>query len=98
MLHVIPSLAARDGGPGIAAIEMCRALAAAGVKTAIATTDADGPGRLPVRCDQWTTYEQVQTIFFRRQWSDAFKYSHPLARWLAAHPLPEFTRIVGARE
>ena len=85
VLHVIPSLAPRDGGPSVAAIEMCRSLTAAGVETAIAATDADGSGRLPVVCGGWTTYKDVRTMFFPRQWSDAFKYSRPLARWLGEH-------------
>src|SRR5206468_5481082 len=35
VLHVIPSLAPGDGGPSVAAIEMCRSLTAVGVETAI---------------------------------------------------------------
>ena len=46
VLHVIPSVAQRDGGPARAVTGMCRALESLGVEAVIATTDADGPARL----------------------------------------------------
>jgi glycosyltransferase involved in cell wall biosynthesis len=61
---------------------MCRALTQEGVDTLIATTDADGPRYLPIPHGRIVAYQQVPTIIFRRQYSEAFKYSHPLARWL----------------
>jgi len=64
---------------------MCRALGSHGVETLIASTDADGVGRLDVETGQFISYEDVAAIFFARQWSEAFKYSRPLARWLRAH-------------
>ncbi len=82
ILHVIPSVAARYGGPSIAVVEMCRALNERGVSTLIATTDADGDGRLDVKLEKLSMYQDVETIFFSRQWSEAVKYSRPLARWL----------------
>lgn len=85
ILHVIPSVAPRYGGPSRAVVEMCRALAARGVATLIATTDADGVGRLDVKIGELVSYEQAPAIFFSRQWSEAFKYSRPLAQWLQAH-------------
>jgi glycosyltransferase involved in cell wall biosynthesis len=48
----------------------------------VATTDADGPERLPVPLGRTIEYRDVPAIFFRRQWSEAFKYSRPLAMWL----------------
>ena len=42
ILHVIPSVAPRYGGPSQAVVEMCRALRATGTEVMIATTDADG--------------------------------------------------------
>ena len=83
ILHVIPSLAARYGGPSVAAIGMCRALERAGTKTLIATTDADGPGRLPVETGAVVAFEGIDTIFFPRQLTESFKWSAPLAAWLA---------------
>lgn len=85
VLHVIPSVAPRYGGPSRAVIEMCRALRGRSVDTLIATTDADGVGRLAVELGRPTLYSDVPTIFFPRQWSEAYKYSQPLARWLEAH-------------
>jgi glycosyltransferase involved in cell wall biosynthesis len=85
VLHVIPSVAPRYGGPSRAVIEMCRALRGRGVETLIATTDADGDGRLAVDLGRQISYDDVPAIFFHRQWSEAYKYSRPLARWLDAH-------------
>jgi glycosyltransferase involved in cell wall biosynthesis len=82
VLHVIPSVAPRYGGPSQAIIEMCRALRSKGVELLIATTDADGPNRLPVETGARTEYQGISTIFFSRQLSEAFKYSNPLACWL----------------
>lgn len=85
VLHVIPSLAPRYGGPSRAVVEMCRALRGGGVETLIATTDADGDGRLAVELERPVLYEGVPAIFFPRQWSEAYKYSPPLGRWLDRH-------------
>lgn len=85
VLHVIPAIAARYGGPSRAVVGMSRALGARGVRTLIATTDADGAGRLPVPCGEVTVHEGVPALFFPREWSEGFKYSRPLRRWLDAH-------------
>jgi glycosyltransferase involved in cell wall biosynthesis len=85
VLHVIPAVAPRYGGPSRAVFEMCRALNARGVETLIATTDADGPGRLSVQIGEAALYNDTQTIFFPRQWSQTFGYSRALARWLDAN-------------
>ena len=61
---------------------MCRALRAQGCDIIVATTDADGGGRLPVVLNRVCEYESVPTIFFRRQWSEAFKFSRPLSLWV----------------
>ena len=84
-LHVIPAVAARYGGPSQAVFEMCRALRATGTKILIATTDADGPDRIPASYGQEIEFQGQHSIFFPKQWSEAFKYSRPLARWLAAN-------------
>jgi glycosyltransferase involved in cell wall biosynthesis len=82
VLHVIPAVARRYGGPSQALIEMCRALDRHGVEIQIATTDADGRGRLPVDYGNVTRFEDVPTRFFRRRLGDGFKYSPALARWI----------------
>ena len=82
ILHVIPAIAPRYGGPSQAIIEMCWALQREGTEVLIATTDADGECRLAVGTETQTVYRSVPTVFFRRQLSEAFKYSHYLACWL----------------
>jgi len=51
ILHVIPSLAARFGGPPKAAQELCRELVRRGEEVCIYTTDIDGRERLQVPVD-----------------------------------------------
>jgi len=48
----------------------------------IATTNADGSEEIPVALGEEVVYQDVPTIFFARQWSEALKYSRPLALWL----------------
>jgi glycosyltransferase involved in cell wall biosynthesis len=62
---------------------MCRALTERGVDPLIATTDADGRGRLSVQTGRVVDFNTVPTVFFARQWSEAFKFSWPLANWLS---------------
>lgn len=85
VLHVIPAVAARYGGPSAAVVGMCRALRAVGVDATIATTDADGGGRLPVEIGTMSTHAGVPAVFFRRQGGEGFKWSRPLADWLSRH-------------
>ena len=82
ILHVIPAVAQRYGGPSQAVFEMCRAVQRRGADVLIATTDADGPERLPLETGKPVDYQGAQTIIFRRQWSQRFGYSLPLALWL----------------
>jgi glycosyltransferase involved in cell wall biosynthesis len=82
VLHVIPSVAPRYGGPSKAIFEMCNALQEKGVELLVATTNADGESRLDVELGAPLRYQDVPTIFFSRQWSEAFKYSQPLSHWL----------------
>jgi glycosyltransferase involved in cell wall biosynthesis len=81
-LHVIPALAPRYGGPSAATLGMCRALEGAGVRTLIATTDADGSGRLDVRVGLEETFNGIPAVFFRRHFGEAFKWSSGIAAWL----------------
>ncbi len=85
ILHVIPSIAPRYGGPSHAIYTTCRSLQAAGAEVLIATTNADGDNVLPVLLKQNIIYQDVNTIFFARQFSEALKYSRPLAEWLDQH-------------
>ncbi|MBV9174609.1 MAG: glycosyltransferase [Chloroflexi bacterium] len=96
VLHVIPAVAPRYGGPSYAIVGMARALRTAQTDVLIATTDADGSDRLPLQLESRVDWQGVPTIFFHRQWTEAWKYSHPLARWLATHVADwEVTHIHG---
>lgn len=91
ILQVIPAVAPRYGGPSQAIFEMCRALRQEGLDVLIATTDADGPSRLPVPVACVLEYQErpdhpgVRTIFFSGQWGERFNYSPALARWIEAN-------------
>ena len=82
VLQVVPAVAARYGGPSTAILGMCRALREAGVSTLVATTDADGSGRLSVPLGETTDYRGVPMIFFRRHGTEAFKFSTGISGWL----------------
>src|SRR5688572_15646735 len=79
VLHVIPSVAPRYGGPSYAVVRYCRALRLLGVRVTVATTNADGAGVLDVPTDEATEYEGVDARFFERR-GEAFKYSPSLGR------------------
>ena len=85
VLHVIPSVAPRYGGPSQAIFTTCRSLSEKRIDVCIATTDADGDGELAVPIGELIKYRDIQTIFFHRQWSESLKYSSHLAKWVEAH-------------
>ncbi len=72
VLHVIPSVSERSGGPGMAIVPMCRALQAQGIEVVLVTTEMS------------RTIDGVPTMFFESQLGE-FKYSRPLAAWLNAN-------------
>ena len=86
VLHVIPAIARRYGGPSYAITALAQALIERAVCVVIATTDADGVGgRLSVPFDSVTERHSVPIRYFQRQFSETFKYSRPMARWLKEH-------------
>jgi glycosyltransferase involved in cell wall biosynthesis len=85
VLHVIPAVAPRYGGPSVSVPALCRALLAAGLDVTLLSTDADGPAELDVPLGEAIRYEGVRSLFFRRHLGDGFKYSAGLARWLRHH-------------
>lgn len=85
LLHVIPGLAMRYGGPSQAVHQMCRTLRLHGHETVICTTNADGPSVLPVSLNRIEPFQNLPTIFFSRQFTEAYKYSRPLAQWLGSN-------------
>src|SRR5829696_4664588 len=78
VLHVIPSVSERSGGPAIAIIPMCRALMRDGIEVLLVTTDAGLPGTN----GDVVEYKGVPSRFFHSQWGESFKYSRPMASWL----------------
>ena len=79
ILHVIPSLAARDGGPAKAAIEICRELLRRGEHAQIYTTNADGTGCLDVPLGTPIEVGGVTVTYFPVSGSHYYKYSSALA-------------------
>jgi glycosyltransferase involved in cell wall biosynthesis len=88
VLHVIPSISARSGGPGQAILPMCRSLSAQGIEVLLTTTDddltSDNGEREPER-GAVTDYKNLRVIFFPSQLGASFKYSRPFAVWLDQH-------------
>ena len=82
ILHVIPAVAPRYGGPSRVVFEMSRALRGAGAEVLITTTNADGPGKLDVAIAKTTTFRETDTIFFPVTLSERFGYSPQLSRWV----------------
>jgi len=79
VLHVIPSVSERSGGPATAIIPMCRALMQQGIEVLLVTTDA-GLNEQVV-----SEYKGVPAKLFPSEFGASFKYSRPLASWLTAN-------------
>ena len=83
ILHVIPAVATRYGGPSVAISGLCNALSREGVQTEVVTTDADGPARLDVPLGVPVDRDGVRTTFFHSWGPDALKPSPGLSDWLS---------------
>lgn len=81
VLHVIPSVSERSGGPATAIVPMCRALRREGIDVELVTTSH---GLTPA-CTHSSVYKGVPARFFPVQLGASFKYSRPLASWLNAN-------------
>ena len=81
VLHVIPSVAERSGGPATAIVPMCRALQHEGVEVLLVTTDAG----LNLSTPSGGEHNGVPAIIFPSQLGESFKYSRPLTSWLHAN-------------
>ncbi|HEX5397665.1 MAG TPA: glycosyltransferase [Verrucomicrobiae bacterium] len=89
MLHVIPSLSPKHGGPSIAMPLMARSLTEAGVEVDVATTDDDGPGcRMNVLLGRRIERDGYGLFHFHKQ-TEFYKVSLPLSRWLKQH-IPDY--------
>jgi glycosyltransferase involved in cell wall biosynthesis len=77
VLHVIPCVAERSGGPATAIVPMCLALMKQGIEVLLVTTDAG------LQEYKATEHKGVPAKFFPVQLGESFKYSRPLASWLS---------------
>ncbi|HVA49259.1 MAG TPA: glycosyltransferase [Pirellulales bacterium] len=89
ILHVIPAVAPRYGGPSTAIWPMVGALRELdGLDVDVATTDADGPGGRLTEGDLPPTSKNIASgtvHLFRRTQGENLKYSRGLAEWLNGH-------------
>lgn len=108
VLHVIGSVAPREGGPSVAIRGMTAALAALGIDVTVATTNADGPREvLPVPTDAPVRSGGVEWRHFARTAPGTWGLSLPLLAWLdrnvadfdvvEVHGLFVFATIAGCR-
>lgn len=90
VLHVIPSVSERSGGPAQAIVPMCLALQKQGVDVLIITTNSgmeartshSDPQNGSKPDGQVQNYKGIPTRFFPVQLGQSFKYSRSLAGWL----------------
>jgi glycosyltransferase involved in cell wall biosynthesis len=83
VLHVIPSLSAARGGPGIVLRQVMAGLAAQGITVHAATTDDDGPrARITVPTGVPCAEAGGTVFYFPRQVS-FYSFSWPMTLWLA---------------
>jgi glycosyltransferase involved in cell wall biosynthesis len=104
VLHVIPSIAPRYGGPSTAIISMVTALDDFCESTSIATTDADGKNSSH---QSFSASVNVIVNFFKRDYSETWKISFQLRKWLISnvnnydlvhiHALWSFSTAVAAK-
>lgn len=85
LLHVIPSVSERSGGPGQAIFPMCRALRKQGAEVLLASTNAGLEDSAELKLERSITYKGLPTILFPTQIGSSFKYSRPFAQWLDEH-------------
>src|SRR5262245_26661310 len=84
VLHVLPAVAPRNGGPSSVIVPLCRTLAAHGIDPFIATTTAGGPHDPAVPTGEQIAWHDVPARFFPRHFGESVKYSNRLATWLHA--------------
>jgi len=85
VLHVIPAVARRYGGPTYAVAGICKALREEDVDAEIATTDADGPRDALTLAGIQPMFGDVPVRLFHRRLGESLKYSTGLGKWLEAH-------------
>jgi glycosyltransferase involved in cell wall biosynthesis len=79
ILHVIATLAPRDGGPSTVLPDMCRSLAMRGHDVEIVTTNRDGKAELDVPVAEPILNEGVKTTYYPTQRPRSYGTSLPMA-------------------
>ena len=71
VLHISPSFAPayRYGGPIQSLLGLTKGLMQQGAEVRVLTTDCDGPQRLPISTNAWTTFEGVP-VRYTHSWTD----------------------------
>lgn len=92
LLHVVPGLSPQFGGPTLAVLEMCRALNKHGVRSDIATTNAELDEGASPALEQPVELSGVTAYFFNSPFLHKYGYSPRLVRWLRLH-LREFDLV-----
>lgn len=82
ILHVIPSIAKRYGGPSTAILPMVAALNGHGLEASIVATDADGAHH---RLQREDIPDSLPLQLFPRNFSESWKVSLQMWRWLRSH-------------
>ena len=83
VLHVIPAISTRYGGPSQAIRFLCRHLQSRGdCSVEVATTDADGAGQV---LDREEIPDEFPVHVFPRTFSERWKFSRGLGVWLSAN-------------
>jgi glycosyltransferase involved in cell wall biosynthesis len=107
VLHVIPSLSPREGGPTQALVSIERALASRGVDVQSTATDDDGPGRTNGKPLGQALAENGSMRWYFAKQTDFYKWAPSFSVWIARkvgdydllhiHALFSFMPVVAAR-
>lgn len=85
ILHIIPSLAASNGGPPKVAVETCRELLRRGHHAEIYTTSPDGADLLDGETERRIQVQGVMVTFFPVRFGGYFKISLAMRKALQSH-------------
>ncbi len=91
VLHLIPSISPRRGGPSQAVLAMTAVLRKSGVEARILTTNDDGPDQLALPLGQWQEQDGVPALVFPR-WSPPQPAFRPLREFAVAPHLVSWLR------
>ncbi len=87
VLHVIPSISPRRGGPSAALIPMLASLTQRGIDCAVLTSNDDGPDNSNLATGEWLDYQGIKLLAFPRKrlgmrWFDEHIVSPAALDWL----------------